>query len=54
MRGVNAPPSPAEPDAQLDLGRILGSRGIKSLQRPRQVSFFVRRRLDAAMVVIVG
>jgi Tol biopolymer transport system component len=34
----------AEQVVQLDRGRILVSRGMKSLQRPRQVGFFVRRR----------
>ena len=33
----------AEQSAQLDRGRILGSRGMQSLQRTRQVSLFVRR-----------
>ncbi len=33
----------AEPVAQLDRGRFMVSRGMKSLQRPRQVSLCVRR-----------
>src|SRR5438309_397054 len=32
----------AEQGVQLDRGRILVSRGVKSLQRPRQVNLFVR------------
>ncbi len=46
--------TPPNQSLDTDRGRILSIRGVRSLQRPRQVSFIVRRKIDVETILIVG